>query len=179
MKKFLNISGFSLMELIFALSLSTMIGYVIFMSARAGDEQSNSREARMTLHDNAREGLYKMVQEIRQSAPSRITIPMDGTSISFQVPNPGSLVNEDYTLNWNSSQTIQYSLVADQIIRTNTTTGTTAVVANNVTSITFTGDSAQPNRVTIALNVQKTLTNGRLMPATPLAMTGQAEIRNT
>lgn len=182
MKLLTQSSGFSLMELVVAISLSTMIGMVIFMSARSGDDQINSRDIRMAIQESAREGLYKMVQEIRQSAPSRITIGTggtSGTSLTIQVPDPASLVNADYTLNWNSAHSIQYSLSNGQLIRTDQTTNKTAVLSNDVTAVSFTGDAAQPNRVTVALDVQKQLTNGRLMPPTALRMTAQAEVRNT
>ena len=175
----LDQKGFSLVEVMFAVALSTMIGYVIFMAARTGDQQMDSREGRMTLQDNAREGLHKMIQELRQSAPSKTSIAggaMTGSTIQFQVPDSSNLVNADYSLNWTAAKTIRYSLLNNQLLRTNVATNTTAVLANNVTAITFTGDTAAPNKVTIALSVQKTLTNGRTTPT--LTLTGQAEIRN-
>lgn len=173
-----NEKGLSLVEIMMVVGLSAMVAYVVFRTTHYGNEQINAKEIRMSIQDQAREGLYKMVQEIRQSAPSRITIGGGGNSLTFSVPDPSNLVNADYTTNWTSAHTINYALSGTQIIRTDQTSGKTAVIANDVNAVDFSGNAAQPNVVTVTMSVQKRLTNGQWMPANPLQVTGQAEVRN-
>lgn len=172
--------GFTLLEMMIVMAISSMIAYSIFAVMRAGQEQAQSANTRMTIYDGAREGLYKMVQEIRMSAPGRIAILNAGSRIQFSVPNPASPTNADYTINWNGSSMITYSLGGTngrQVLRTDPN-GNVAVIANDVVALNFTGNAAQPSVVTVSLSVQRTLTNGRVIPAAALQVTGQAEVRN-
>ena len=176
-----NERGFTLMEMMVAVGLSTMVGMVLFTSVRYGNEQVDTREARMTMQDNAREGMYKMLQELRQSGPSKITV---GTGyIQFQIPDPSSLVTTSYAVNWTNAHTIKYSVGGTnntQLIRQDVTSNKTAVVANNITGLTFSGSpSSAPTVVTATMSIQKTLSNGRVMPIQAMTLTSQAEIRNS
>lgn len=173
------LAGFTIAEMMIVVALSSIITFGAFAILRVGTEQSQLSQTKMTLQDGAREALYKMVQEIRQSAPSRVTIGAGGNSIQFQVPNPTSLVNAAYDLNWTSAHTIQYTLSAGQLQRTDTTTNQTSVMANDITAIQFAGNIPQPTLVTITISAQRTLISGRQIPATPLQMTAQAEVRNS
>jgi len=56
--------------------------------------------------------------------------------------------------------------------------GQTRVSANDVTALSFTGNSTTPSVVTTTMSVQRTLISRKLVPATPLQMTAQAEVRN-
>lgn len=173
--------GFTLVEAMLSVAISSMIAYSIFTVMRAGETQQEGIRVKMTIQDSAREGLYKMAQEIRLSAPDRITINGGGDSIQFDIPDPSNPVEADYTVNWTGAHSIQYELGGDdgdQIIRTDLTSGQTSVIANDVTGLNFTGNSAEPDLVTITMGVQRTMTNNRQIPETPLQLTGQAEIRN-
>jgi type II secretory pathway component PulJ len=173
------LEGFTIAEMMIVVALSSIITFGAFAILRVGTEQSQLSQTKMTLQDGAREALYKMVQEIRQSAPSRVTIGAGGNSLQFQAPNPTSLVNATYDLNWTSAHTIQYTLSAGQLQRTDTTTNQTSVMANDITAIQFAGNIPQPTLVTITISAQRTLISGRQIPATPLQMTAQAEVRNS
>lgn len=186
MKK-LNSKGYSLVEMMMVLLISTIAGYILFTTTRVANDQNETREARMFLQENIRDGFYKMVQEIRQTAPSRVTIytsngatTTSGPTIQFQVPNPSYFTTgTSYDLDWNNAHTIRYALGGTnntQIIRTNVTSNTTTIVANNISSVTFTGNSATPDYVTITMTAQKTMTSGRSIQ-TPLYAT--AELRNS
>ena len=171
--------GFTLLEAVFVMALTAMVGAVVFGITRAGNQQNNARETRMTLQDNAREGLYKMVQEIRQSGPTKITL--GAGTIQFSVPDPSSLTTgTGYALNWAGAHTIKYSVGGTngtQILRLDMTTNKTAVIANDVTSAAFTGNGGL-TVITVTLNVQHTTPEGRQIPATPLSLVAQAEVRN-
>lgn len=176
-----NQRGFTLTELMLALGASTMIAYATFAAMRVSLNAFDSNSVRMTIQTSAREGLYRMVQEIRESSSTRISITNSGSTITFTVPNSASPVTASYGVNWGDQ--IRYQLGtgvnAARIIRTNMTTNNTTVMASDVTSVTFTGNSSTPTVVTAVMNVQRSLLNGRNIPASPLQMTAQARIRNT
>ncbi|HOW88201.1 MAG TPA: hypothetical protein P5561_02770 [Candidatus Omnitrophota bacterium] len=174
--------GFTVSELMIVVGLSSVVFMGVLAILRVGTEQSQLSQTKMLLQDTAREALYKMVQEIRQSAPSRITIAGNSASIQFAVPDPASLVSTtSYTVNWTGAHQIQYALGGAgnrQILRTDLATNRTSVLANDVTALQFTGDAAQPNVVTITISAQRNLTSGRPVPSAPLQLTAQAEVRN-
>lgn len=176
-----NQKGVTLVELMMAMGASTMIAYAIFASMRVSMSNFESNSIRMALQTSGREGLYRMVQEIRESSSTRIAITNAGATITFTVPNPAAPVTGAYGVNWGDQ--IRYELGtgtnSTRVIRTNMTTSAQTVMAQDVTSVLFTGNSAAPSVVTVALNVQRTLTNGRVVPATALQMTAQARIRNS
>ncbi|MFA6600305.1 MAG: hypothetical protein WCU74_04730 [Candidatus Omnitrophota bacterium] len=175
--------GFTTIELMIVVMISTFIGMSLFVILRAGEIQTQTAEVRMQLQDSAREGLYKMLQEIRESAPDRIAaLPQGGASLTFNIPDPANPLNADFSVNWGVSDQIRYALGGlnnRQLIRTNLSTNTQTVLANNVTQLTFAVNrQLNPTLISVTMRVQRTLENGRLVPATPLVMTGEAEIRN-
>ena len=126
-----NQKGFTLLELMMVVGISTIISYSIFLALGASDTQTQTSSLKMNIQDSAREGLYKMAQEIRQSASSKVTItaPMAGYEvIQFNIPNTSTPVNTnpadgvtDYTVDWATSDLIQYArggTSCDKIIRT-------------------------------------------------------------
>ena len=177
MKK--NEKGFSLLEMMMVVALSSVLFYALAATMRQGGEQLDSAGVRMNIQESAREGLYKMIQEIRQSAPTRITI--SGNTIQFRVPDPANSVTATYAPNWAASRNISYALGGTnnrQLLRTDVATGQTRVAANDVTALTFTGNSAAPTLVTVTMSVQRTLTNGKVVPNPALQLTAQARVRN-
>lgn len=173
--------GFTLTEMMISVGISSMIAYSIFAVMRVGETQVQATQLKMTIQDSAREGLYKMVQEIRQSAPGRISITNGGAAIEFDVPDPDSAFAEDFSVDWDAAHRIRYTLGGvngQQILRTDTNTNMTAVIANDVVALDF-DNGADPNLVTVTLSVQRALVNGQLVPEEPLQVSGQAEMRNT
>lgn len=174
--------GFTLVELMIVVAISATMFYGIYFVMLAGNRQGQDLEVRMTIQDPAREGLYRMIQEIRLSAPERIDIDDGGSSIQFQVPDVDNPVGDDFTVNWDNAETIEYAIGGeddDQVIRTNVTTGETAVVAHDVVDIEFTGNAGNPTEVTITMQVQRETVSGRVIPETALQIVGHTEIRNT
>jgi prepilin-type N-terminal cleavage/methylation domain-containing protein len=172
--------GFSLVEVMIAVAISSVLMYTLFVVMRTSNEQMQSAEVKMTIQDSARESLYKMIQEIRLSAPSRVTIGMGGTSIQFYIPDASAPLNADYTVDWNVADLVTYTLGGTnnrQILRTSN--GQTTVMANDVSSVSFTGDATPPNVVTVTVNFQRQMVNTRQMTATPMQLTAKAELRNS
>lgn len=174
-------SGFTLIEAVIFVAIASMIAYGVFLVAHSGVEQLQTTEFKINIQNSAREALYKMVQELRQSSPTRVTISGGGDTIQFNVPHPQNALDGSYKVNWIGSHLIQYARGGAnnrQVIRTNLTTGTTTVLANNAANLDFTGNGANPTLVAVNIGVQRTLTNGRFIPAQPLQVMAQAEIRN-
>ena len=174
--------GFNLVELMMVMGMMGLLGLAIFFSLQAGDVQMKTAELKMNLQDSAREGLYKMAQELRESSPStspvRIQIGDPASSVVFKVPHPTNPLKTDYSIDWDNAQTIQYALGGlsnHQIIRTNQSTGTTTVLANDVVQLSFV---LSGRNMTISIGVQKSLSNGRVVPASPLVLTTEFEVRN-
>ena len=184
-----NERGFTLVEMMTTVGISLVIAAALFMAMRTGNDQLETADLKMTIQDSSREGLYKMIQEIRESSPTRITV--SANSIQFNVPDPNSPINvSTYAVNW-PGHSVTYCLVGSgceavtscpnsgQVCRKNTTTGANSVMANDVTALSFSGDSGQPTVVTVTMSVQRTMKSGRVVPPTALQITGQARIRNT
>lgn len=176
-----NERGLTLIEMMMSVGASAMIAYALFASMRIMTNNFESSNVRMTVQTSAREGLYRMTQEIRESSPSRVAVAADGNSITFTVPNSASPVTGAYATNWGNQ--IRYAIGtggnSTRIIRTDLTTNATTTMASDVTDVTFTGNAASPTVVTVALSVQRALPNGRNVPATPLQVSGQARLRNS
>lgn len=171
-----------MVEAMISVALSSIIAYSIFAAMRAGDRQIQVSQLLMTVQDSAREGLYKMGQELRLSAPGQIVIGAGGNSVTFSIPGNGTPLGSDFAVNWDNSQQIQYvigGLNNTQLVRNNLTNGQATVMANDVTAVNFAGDSLTPNVVTMTLSVQRAMMDGRNIPNVPLQITGQAEVRNT
>lgn len=171
--------GMTLSELMMSVAVSVIITYVVFTAIRVMTDQNNTSGLKMAIQTSAREVLYKMLMEIRESSPSRITIT-GGDTIQFQIPNQTTPVTSGYAVNW--GDTIRYARGGTnnrQIIRTNVTTSTTSVIGNDVTSMAVTGNTTPPTKITITINVQRSLLNGRAIPSSPIPLTGQARVRNS
>lgn len=172
--------GFTLVECMVVVAISAMISYGIYAAMYVGESHRETLQEQMNIRESARDAIYKMTQEIRLSAPGRIQISNNGNQIDFQIPDPGNFVLADSSVNWNAAHQIRYARNPDtfQIIRTDMTTGATAIIAHDVVGLNFTGGGANPDQVAVIVRVQRQLSNGRIVPAVPLQVTGQAKIRN-
>jgi len=176
--------GMTLVEVMVASVVAFGIVSGTFLIYMIGSGHSETSNVKMTIQDNARESLYEMVQEIRLSAPDRITISEYGDTITFDIPDVDNPLGTGFSVDWTNGTTVVYSVNTDnQLIRTNQTLSTAKILANNVTSVVFAEESANddgdPAIVSATISVQRVLFSGRTIPATPLQVTGHAEIRNT
>ncbi|MBU9889043.1 MAG: prepilin-type N-terminal cleavage/methylation domain-containing protein [Candidatus Omnitrophica bacterium] len=184
--------GFTLLEVVIAAAISSIIFFGAFGIASACSQQLDVIHTKMTLQEGPREALFKMAQEIRQTAWHKVsllsTVGLEGSTdrLEFIVPIPepdqDDLVDSHYAPKWASL--ITYSLDPDnhQILRTSTdlTTGATkqAVLANYVTRLDFSRDNASSGLITVRIDVQRTFSDGRQIPTAPIEMMVQAEARN-
>lgn len=187
--------GFTLVEVMIAAAISTVIIFGAFGILQVSNTQLDGMHVKMSLEENSREALFKMAQEIRQTSNNKIVDNFGAedashvestNTITFIVPVPSptaeSLVDVNFDPKWANS--IQYSLDEDthQIVRTSTdlTTFATqqAILANDVTSLTFSRKTSTPELITITATVQRELANGTKIPDEPMQVTTQAEARN-
>ncbi|HOE69307.1 MAG TPA: hypothetical protein PK997_01955 [Candidatus Omnitrophota bacterium] len=183
--------GFTILEVTIAGAISSIITLGVFGILLASNRNLDIAHAKMSLGEGPREALFKMAQEIRQTAHHKIIDFGDGSNLSgdtinFRIPIPdpdaSTLLDVSYGPDWAAN--IRYSLDRDthQIIRTSTDLSTGAVkqtvLANNITSLAFSRASATSPIVTIQVSAQQIFPNGRRVPATPVQITTEAEARN-
>gem|GEM_PF-863301 len=187
--------GFTLVEVMIVSAVSAIIIFGVFTILQVSNRQLEIIHAKMTLQEGPREALFKMAQELRQTAWHKIEDTFgtaDGNGVqraitlSFIVPVPApdesSLVDSHFSPKW--AHDIRYSLNEDtrQVVRTaiDLTTGETkeVVLANEVTSLEFSRNSSAPELITITMGAQRVLANGNTIPDQPIQMTAEAEARN-
>ena len=181
--------GFTLLEVIVATAISTIIVFGAFGILQVSNRQLQIIHTVMSLQEGPREALFKMAQEIHKIVDLG-TADAEGIersdTIDFIVPVPepdaSTLVDANYAPRWASD--VQYVLDPNsrQILRISedlTTSETKqAVLANDDTSLEFSRASATPGLITITIEAQKTLSNGETIPQNPIRMIAQAEARN-
>lgn len=185
--------GFSLIEVAIAAATSTIIFFGVFGILQVSNEQLETIHAKMTLQESLREAIFKMAQEIRQTSVSSQPLnfgagnSLQGNQINFSIPVPSpdetTLVDQNYLPLWAAN--INYSLdeTTHQILRTatdrETLAQTQAVLANDITALTFSRSSILSRLITITVSAQRVLANGRRIPEEPIQLATQVEARNT
>jgi len=167
-----NKSGFTLIELMVSTALFAMMMLLVGMVMQRAEAQTNLNENRMVIHENLREALYRMGQEIRESSPAQLSITNGGTQLSFRIP---ANVNNSGVIAWSNPITYQVGGNGTQLIRTDTGTGANTVLANHVQGILFTNTGSAAT-INYDLTLRRTLTNGRIIS---IVSRGQARLRNT
>jgi len=175
-----NQLGYSLIELMVAISVSSVITYATFTVMRAGNEQMYATNAKMTIQDGAREGLYKMTQEIRLSASNQVVIAEDGKSIEFVVPDSAVLADENFEVDWTNAHTIRYELDTEnqQLLRiVDGDEDNPTILMNDITDVSFEGDADEPNVVSATVELERELASGHSVTEN-IDVTLNAELRN-
>lgn len=171
-----KIQGFTLLEMMVAVGVFSLLMLLVMMILRGGEEQTRLADIKMALQESARESLYRMGQEIRESSPARVAITNGGQTLTFQIP---AVVSNSGTITWSNPLTYQVGGTGTQLIRTDTGTGQTTVLANDIQSVNFAMTGNPANTVTYTVNARRTLINGRLVPEnSPLTQAGEARLRN-
>lgn len=116
MKLARNKKGFSLAELMVVVAVSSMVAYGVYASILTGNLQMQTSNYKMTMRDSAREGIYKMMQEVRLTAPGKIvavgSVAPGFGFLEFDVPNENqlnNLYNPDFTIDWDEAIRVQYA----------------------------------------------------------------------
>ncbi len=177
MKILKNQKGFSLLEIMVASLLASFVIGALFASVRAYDANGDLFYTKTSMEEQGMRALQKMELELRETAPSRISLGSGGSSITFSVPSESSPTTAGtYAVDWTNAHSITYSVSGTQLIRTDAnavTDTTTRKLSNFVSSVVFAVPSS--GVVTITLNLSQTLKNTRTLTKT---LTATAQLRN-
>jgi len=165
-------NGFTLIELMVSFLLFSMMILLVGDILQRGEAQTNLTDNKMVMQQALREALYRMSQEIRESAPSRISVTNNGALLTFQIP---ASVNNSGVITWSSPITYQVGGNGRQLVRTDTGSGQSRILANDVQTVVFTVSGSPVATVNYTVTAQRTLTNGRILS---LGSTGGARLRN-
>lgn len=172
-----NRSGLTLIEIIIASLLFSIMLAAIFSLLAVSRKTWDTNESQLVVQQEVRRGLSEMVKELRQLRLSSITgVPNDGTpypSITFQIPET---ISESGTT-WSSN--IQYSLGGlgnSQILRTKD--ASQRVLANNISNLSFTRNALTPDVINISLTCQKNTFPGFSSIQSSLTLNTEVKARN-
>lgn len=172
MKKRPN-NAFTLPEVMVSMAVFSIIMVLVGIILRGGEEQAQLAGIKMNLQESVREGLYRMALEIRESSPSRVAVGSGGSTLTFQIP---ANISNSGVITWSAPITFQRGGNGTQLVRMGG--GQTTILANDIQSATFSATGAPVQTIVFSVTAQRTMTNGRAVPAVPLSMTGEARLRN-
>lgn len=144
----------------------------IFQSYTIGSRNVDISYAQFRVTTQGRLGLDRMVKELRNSAYWQVSVSVSQQVLSFRVPVS---ISANGVITWSS--VIQYYLGGinnRQILRLDTASGTTSVIANEVTALQFIKNT-NPTTLSINLTTSGTTKAGDVIP---IAVNGTVEFRN-
>ena len=169
--------GMTLTETMIALFIFSIILAAIFSALAVARTSWKSGGSQVTVQQEARKGLNSMIKELRQAGLSSIAgVPADGvnyTYITFQIPVSITAGGTTWSTN------IQYAvggLNNTQLIRTQD--GTQRVLANNLSSLTFSRSVAEPDVINISIAVQKDTFPGISVIQSDITINSEVQVRN-
>ncbi|PIW67362.1 MAG: hypothetical protein COW10_06070 [Candidatus Omnitrophica bacterium CG12_big_fil_rev_8_21_14_0_65_42_8] len=172
-----NDKGFTLLEIIIAVFLFSIISAAIFSVLATAKNSLSAGESQISVQQACRNGLDSMIRELRQTGVSTITgVPANGTnysSITFQIPTAIAAAG----ITWSSN--IQYALGGlngAQLLRTQS--GSQKVLANNISALSFNRSTANPNVVNISVTAQKNTFPGFTAMQSTITFNSQVRLRN-
>lgn len=163
-------NGFTLPEMMVSIAVFSLIMILVTAILRGGEAQARLSEIKMNLQESARESLYKMALEVRESSPSRVAVGSGGTVLTFQIP---ASVSNSGTITWSAPITYQVGGNGTQLVRTGGG-GPNSILANDIQTVAFVA-SGSPVTIRMTVNAQRTMINGRILTVTS---TGEAKLRN-
>ena len=162
--------GFTLVELLVASVVFVIMVMMAGAILSAGQDHARLAGGKIDLEEATRESLYKMGLEIRQSSPDHFTIAEDGNSLDFQIPES---VDDAGTITWSSTITYQIGGNGTQLVRFDSGTDETTVLANDIQTLEF--SSLNDNTIQFDVTAQRELVDGRVLS---VSSTGEARFRN-
>ncbi len=165
-------NGFTIIETVLSLIILVTIILMVQQGIIAGSRTLDVTSVQTRMNGEVRMGMERMTKELRTARYSDITTSTSNPYLQFKVP---SSISSDGDITWSGN--IQYNLGGtgnQQLLRHNVTANTDTVLANTVTSLTFTKNS-NPTTLSISITTQDTTPNGRIIPAT---LNGTVEFRN-
>jgi len=164
--------GFSFAEILIVIVISTFLMGAMYTVLLTGRNSWEINRDRVEIQQEIRKGLDWIRKDLRQAGLSTVTgVTANGvpnTSIVFQTPSGVSAGS----VTW--APTIQYSVNANQLIRT-TGAATNRVIAINISAIQFSRTAANPSLVNISITGQKNTPQHGLITMT---VTAQERMRN-
>lgn len=160
-----------MVEVLVSLVVLSILTMMTLEAFSVGSRSADFTFTQSRLAGEIRKGLERMEKELRTSSSSRITVVQPNV-LRFQVPT--SIANNG-VITW--SGTMEYSLGGvnnEQLLRRDVAAGTSTVIANNVTALTFTLDSNAAT-LAIAMTAQDATYYGTSIP---VALTGTVQFRN-
>lgn len=172
-----NSIGMTLIEIIITISIFSVILIAIFSALATARTSWKSGESQISAQQEARKGLNKMIRELRQARVSTITgVPADGnnySSITFQMPTAISISGTTWSSN------IQYligGLNSSQLLRAKD--GTQTVLANNISTVSFSRNTSTPDMIRISVTVQKNTFPGLSIIQSDISLSSEVKLRN-
>lgn len=173
----INNKGFTLVEIIIAAFLFSIISAAIFSVLATGRNSLSAGESQISVQQACRNSLDAMVKELRQAGALTISdVPANGanyTSITFQIPVSISETGPAWSAN------IRYSLGGlngMQLLRAQS--GNQRVMGNNISAVSFNRSAANPNVVNISITAQKNTFPGFTARQTTITLVSQVKLRN-
>lgn len=172
-----NNKGMTLLEIIIAACLFSIISAAIFSVLATGRNSLTAGESQVGAQQACRNGLDSMIKELRQAGVSTIQgVPGDGVnynSITFQIPASIAASGVTWTGNINYSLG---GLNGAQLLRTQS--GSQKVLANNISALSFNRSAVNPNVVNISITAQKNTFPGFTAQQTTITLVSQVKLRN-
>jgi len=172
-----NNKGFTLLEIIIAVFLFSIISAAIFSVLATAKNSLSAGESQISVQQACRNGLDVMIKELRQAGALTISdVPANGTNysaITFQIPTAIS----ETGITWSSN--INYSLGGlngAQLLRTQS--GSQKVLANNISALSFNRSAANPNVVNISVTAQKNTFPGFTAMQSTITVVSNVKLRN-
>jgi len=174
MKRFKNSFGMSFLEMMVSIAIFTVIMSSIFTVIYTGRLYWRVGSSQIDAQQQARQAISYMAKELRQTraGTGRVgggaavaileNLPTDDnpyTSVTFRIPQDttgdGNVLDSNgWIVEW--SDKITYSLNGTQLIRS-TDTGSSKVLANNITTLQFTRSSVAPLLIKIRVVSNKVI----------------------
>ncbi len=161
MKIFGDKQGYTLVEMTLGTVVLLVIMSVAFFAFHRGMESWNHIFIQSRMSYEARVAAEKMARELRSSTASHLDLSQQGT-LEFKVPAAIDALTGRVST-WSSPIRYQRGgLNGNQLLRIDTATNETTVLANDITAVGFVLNS-NPATLTISLSSEKATVSGRLI----------------
>ena len=167
--------GFTLIEVIVALSIFTLMILAIFGIMDLGRSSWFTGNLAVEVHQEIIKSFMTMEKELRETASSQISLASgtNSSSITFRVPQDndgdGDVLDASGNIEWSGDVT--YALNANGQI-TRTASGAVSVLANSIISLRFTRPVTPVDILQVDITARKTSALGR-----QIQETGQIKIK--
>ncbi len=180
---FWNKKGWTLLEMMVTLGVFAILGLLLMTIFLAGETLVEIGSEKLSLQQEARSSIDRMLKELRQAQPSTITVNAQGNNITFQIPQ--TVDSNTGEITWSSQITYSIGGINNvQLLRTQVGSASQIVLANHVNNnagdpnrLQFQLDQVgNPSQITINMGLANTLLKGQTVN---IFVTGEVNLRNT